>query len=295
MSQPAGSPPEARTFLVTGVPPNTGGDGPPRWYLVSGSNVLVADELPGGAEPQGGDEPIFLGMLGDRACWAVDMAGGAGPSGMAGGAGPSGEAGPPGAADGYLSLFALWGRVDEVEWAVAGRAVQLVEWDRNHRWCGRCGSATVASSTPGERAKRCPACGLLAFPRLAPAIIVLVRRGEEVLLARGRNFGGPMYSTLAGFVEPGESLEQAVRREIREEVGIELGDLRYWGSQPWPFPHSLMLGFIAEWAEGEVRPDPAEIADAAWFTRDALPNIPPPISIARRMIDWWLEGGEAPS
>ena len=289
MSQPAGSPPAARTFLVMGAPPATGAEGPDRWYLVSGSDVLVGDEPPVGTDPSDEQAAIFLGVLGDRPCWAVDVAGEAGSTGRVGG-----DRAAPGAADGYLSLFALWGRLDEVEWAVAGRAVQLVEWDRNHRWCGRCGSPTVASPTPGERAKRCPDCGLLAFPRLAPAIIVLIRRGEEVLLARGRNFGGPMYSTLAGFVEPGESLEQAVRREIREEVGVELGDIRYWGSQPWPFPHSLMVGFIAEWAAGDVRPDPAEIADAAWFTPDSLPNIPPPISIARRMIDWWLAGGDGP-
>ena len=137
----------------------------------------------------------------------------------------------------------LWGSVDDVVWTVAGRAVQLVEWDRTHRYCGRC--ATPTEVVAGERARRCPTCGLLAFPRLAPAMIVLVTRddGREALLARGTRFPVPMWSCLAGFVEPGETLEEAVHREVREEVGLEVDDVRYWGSQPWPFPHSLMLGF----------------------------------------------------
>ena len=150
-----------------------------------------------------------------------------------------------------MPLRALWGRLDEVEWTVAGRAVQLVEWDRTHRFCGRCGDSTIPAS--GERARRCPRCGLLAFPRLAPAIIVLVERdgddGPEALLARGRQFPIPMYSCLAGFVEPGETMEEAVHREVREEVGVTLADVRYVASQPWPFPHSLMLGFTARGAK----------------------------------------------
>jgi NAD+ diphosphatase len=119
-------------------------------------------------------------------------------------------------------------------------------------------------------------------------MITLVTRGDEVLLARGVQFQGPMYSCLAGFVEPGESLEGAVVREVREEVGIEVDDVRYWGSQPWPFPHSLMVGFTASWKSGEIDIDPAEIVDAQWFRREAMPPIPPPISIARKLIDAWL-------
>ena len=137
---------------------------------------------------------------------------------------------------------------------------------------------------------KCPACNLLAFPRLAPAIITLVTRGDELLLGRGVQFRAPMYSTLAGFVEAGESLEDAVHREVREEVGVEIANVRYWGSQPWPFPHSLMLGFHAQWVSGDIEIDPKEIADAQWFHRDALPNIPPRISIARKLIDAWLAG-----
>lgn len=130
-------------------------------------------------------------------------------------------------------------------WMLAGRAVQLVEWVRTNRFCGRCGAETVEAV--GERARRCPACGLTAYPRLAPAVIVLIRRQDEALLALGRGFKNRMFSTLAGFVEPGENLEEAVRREVLEEVGVTVGSVTYVGSQPWPFPHSLMVGFEAEW------------------------------------------------
>jgi NAD+ diphosphatase len=131
------------------------------------------------------------------------------------------------------------------------------------------------------------------FPRLAPAMITLVTRGEpgpdqEALLARGVQFRAPLYSCLAGFVEPGETLEGAVIREVREEVGVDVGMVRYMGSQPWPFPHSLMLGFRAQWIGGDIVCDPSEIVDANWYRKDALPNIPPGISIARKLIDAWL-------
>ena len=139
---------------------------------------------------------------------------------------------------------------------------------------------------------KCPACGLLSFPRLSPAIITLVTRGEgvdeEALLAQGVNFRGPMYSCLAGFVEPGETLEQCVQREVFEEVGILVDNIQYVASQPWPFPNSLMLGFTARYVSGDIVCDPKEIADAQWFGRGALPSIPPGISIARRLIDGWM-------
>ncbi len=181
----------------------------------------------------------------------------------------------------------LFGDVDEATWAAAGRAVQLVEWARCHRYCGRCGAETVES--PGERARRCARCGLLAFPRLAPAVIMLVERDDgRALLARNARWRGDMYSCLAGFVEPGETVEAAVRREVGEEVGVAIDDLRYHGSQPWPFPHSLMLGFHARYAGGEISCDAREIADARWFSPEDLPDLPGPISIARWLIDDWV-------
>jgi NAD+ diphosphatase len=249
-----------------------------RWFYVRGDDVFVCD---GPAElPLRGQH--FLGMLGERPCWA--------------GAVEPPEAGDRTDDDGaFLALRALWGRLSEVEWTVAGRAVQLVEWDRTHRFCGRCGNETGLSSE--ERSRRCPHCGLSAFPRLAPAIIVLIERdgadGLEALLARGRQFPLPMYSCLAGFVEPGETLEGAVHREVREEVGIEIEDVRYVASQPWPFPHSLMLGFTAKWSSGDIVIDETEIADASWYRADDLPMVPPGMSIARKLIDAWVDRATA--
>ena len=140
---------------------------------------------------------------------------------------------------------------------------------------------------------KCPACDLIAYPRVAPAMITLVTRGEpgpdqEALLARGANFPMPMYSCLAGFVEPGEDLEGAVVREVEEEVGVCVGNVSYRGSQPWPFPHSLMIGFRAEYIEGDLVLDETEIVDAMWCRKDDLPQIPPGISIARRLVDDWI-------
>jgi NAD+ diphosphatase len=219
---------------------------------------------------------MLLGTLDGAACWAVDLDGD----------------GVPDVVTADLQslltpLMGLYGRVDDLRWTLAGRAVQLVEWDHTHRFCGRCGTAT--DPAPGERARRCGACGLLAFPRLAPAVIVLIERDGEALLAHGRSFPVPMYSCLAGFVEPGESLEEAVHREVREEVGVTLGSVTYVASQPWPFPHSLMIGFEATWASGDIAIDPREIVDAGWFRPDDLPMIPPSMSIARTLIDRWVD------
>ena len=249
--------------------PPASSDGVPLLLAVRGAAVAIHED---DQDPAAGDGAIFLGCLDGRACWAID-------------ADVHGDRSP---SPSYLDLFRLSGTVDEVTWALAGRAVQLVEWSRTHRFCGRCGVAT--EDAPGERARRCPDCGLLAFPRLAPAVIVLVQRDDgRALLGRNAGFPTTMYSCLAGFVEPGEALEQTVAREIREEVGIEVRDIRYFASQPWPFPHSLMIGFTASWASGEIVVDGTEIVDARWFSPTDLPAIPPSLSIARRLIDSWLE------
>ncbi len=180
-------------------------------------------------------------------------------------------------------LRAIFAQAGPEAFALAGRATQLLDWQATHRYCGRC--ATPTERQPGEAAMRCPACGLLAYPRIAPAVMVLVRDGERLLLARSPHFKPGVYSALAGFVEPGETLEQCAAREVREEVGLEIANLRYFDSQPWPFPHSLMVAFFADYAGGDIVPDSSEIEAADWFTADALPLLPDPVSISRRLID----------
>ena len=142
---------------------------------------------------------------------------------------------------------------------------------------------------PDERAKRCPACGLVNYPRLSPAVIVAVIKGDQILLARNKRFRAPFYSVLAGFVEPGETLEQCVQREIHEEVGLSVKNIRYFGSQPWPFPNSLMIGFVADYAGGEIAVDNSELMEAGWFSAESLPVLPSPISIAWQLIDWFAK------
>ena len=183
----------------------------------------------------------------------------------------------------FAGLRSLFFRLPDPLLALAARAFQVVEWDRTHRYCGRC--ATPTRDKAGERAKECPACGHVAYPRVSPAMMALVTRGREILLARAHRFPPGMFSALAGFVEPGETIEDCLVREVREEVGVEVGDIRYFGSQSWAFPHSLMIAFTAEYAGGEIRCEDAEIAEARWFPADALPPLPPSVSIARRLID----------
>lgn len=177
-----------------------------------------------------------------------------------------------------------FGVLPESHLAIAMRAVQLLEWERTHRFCGACGMPTEL--VPGERAYRCAGCGLSVYPRICPAMMVLITRGRELLLARGVTFPPGRYSALAGFLEAGESIEDAIHREVREEVSVEVENLRYFASQSWPFPNSLMIAFTAEWKAGEIAADPAEIADAQWFDIDALPEMPAPrVSISRALID----------
>jgi len=243
--------------------------------VVRQGQVRVVDEHPDDVAPAAARQ--VLGTLDGAACWAIDL---------------DGDGVPDVALDGLVPLMGLYGSVDDVRWTLAGRAVQLVEWDRTTRFCGRCGTPTEPAAA--ERARRCPGCGLLAFPRLAPAVITLIEREGEALLARGRTFPVPMYSCIAGFVEPGETMEQAVHREVREEVGVAISDVRYVSSQPWPFPHSLMIGFEATWSGGDIVIEETEIVDARWFHPDDLPMIPPGMSIARTLIDRWLHRQGAP-
>jgi NAD+ diphosphatase len=185
----------------------------------------------------------------------------------------------------FKGLRSLFARLDEPTLAIAGRAFQIADWARTHRFCGACGSPMVRA--PGERAMKCVACGHTAYPRISPAMMVLVKRGDHILLARNVAVpaGGRM-SALAGFLEPGESIEDAIHREVFEEVGVQVKDLRYFASQSWPFPHALMIAFTAEYAGGELKCDPNEIAEARWFgPGDTLPDLSPHQSISRALID----------
>jgi NAD+ diphosphatase len=266
--------------LISGIVPPEERSEPAWWFAFQESKLLVYQESSGVNLPYLIDfgelgltslSEHYLGRLDNRPCYAVEVVEGTIP--------PAGMT--------FEGLRQVYGRLDEDLFWIAARAVQIVDWDRSHHFCGRCGAILKTSQT--ERAKECPKCGLLHFPRLAPAIIVLVERGNELLLARSRHFMPGMYSVLAGFVEPGESLEEAVVREVREEVGISVKNIEYFGNQPWPFPHSLMIGFTATYAGGKISLDDSEIEDAGWFTADNLPHIPGRISIARKLIDWFID------
>ncbi|TFW31088.1 NAD(+) diphosphatase [Duganella callida] len=190
----------------------------------------------------------------------------------------------PGPEYGYHGLRSLFGVVDDGFLGLAGRAFQLAEWARTHRYCGVC--ATPMQLLAGERCMRCPQCGHSAYPRISPAMMVLIRKGEQVLLAMHTNSPYRRYTALAGFLEAGESVEEAIHREVQEEVGLRVHNLRYFASQSWPFPHSLMIAYTADYLDGEIRTDQNEIADARWFgPDDEWPETPVKVSIAARLID----------
>jgi NAD+ diphosphatase len=242
-----------------------------RLYVIAGQSLCVAYEADGG-EPRVPTGPVprsalYLGDLDGAACFARLLG--------------DGETAPEGTDP--IALRQLFGALPDDDFGIAGRAIGLTAWDRDHRYCGRCGAPTERSRT--ERVRTCTQCGFGAYPRLSPAIIALIERDGRALLARNARFQMPFFSTLAGFVEVGETLEAAVAREIHEEAGIQITDIRYFGSQPWPFTGSLMIGFTARWASGDIVAEPTEIADADWFAPDALPRIPPKLSIARELID----------
>jgi NAD+ diphosphatase len=255
-----------KLLVEAGAPAAGKPDDPRAWPRPSWARLpIAAAPRPLGLEPL---RSLYLGQLAGAHAFAAAV--------------PADAAPPPAFA--WHGLRALFTVLDDAQFALAGRALQLLEWDRTHRFCGSCGTPTAPRTS--ERARECPACGLVAYPRLAPAVMALVRRlPDEILLARSPRFPPGMYSAMAGFVEPGETLEQCLEREVLEEVGVRVRNLRYFASQPWPFPHSLMIAFVADWESGEVRADPAEIEAAAWFSIRRLPQLPAPISIARRLID----------
>jgi NAD+ diphosphatase len=266
------------------------GDAAGLWFVFRGDRLLVEVGPP---DPRPGDDPrvrqrpswarlplqknnsplwslplrtLYLGGLQGLDCWSAGVAEAAAPPGYD-----------------WVGLRALFSVLEDAHFALAGRALQLLQWDRDHQHCGRCGTPTEPRAE--ERVRVCPSCKLSAYPRVAPAVMALVRRGRELLLGRSPHFPAGMFSALAGFVEPGETLEQCVAREVGEEVGVSVTNLNYFASQPWPFPHSLMIAFVCDWSGGEIRAQAGEIEAADWFDVLQLPKLPSKISIARRLID----------
>lgn len=271
------------TFEILTKPP-TVIDGEVLWFAFHDGRIMVRylQEQPWlpshpSAEAYGleGFKHLYMGRLGPRHCFAVPV--------------PAEYVCPAGYE--LVPLRAMLAQMDTQMFAMAGRAAQLVSWHTNHRFCSRCGTAAVAHAQ--DSAMACPQCGYTQYPRISPCIITLVTRGEEALLARNVNFPDRFFSCLAGFIEAGESAEQAVHREVHEEVSVYLGKLHYYGSQSWPFPHALMLGYHAEYHSGEICVDEVEIAEAHWWHYTDLPQIPRSGSISRGLIESWVNACKA--
>ena len=245
-------------------------------FAFAGSRMLVRRQTPGEL-PNFSDldacgplvaGPFDLGRLGDREVLAVALA----PETIC----PDLES---------RGLRELFGVLPEPLLSLAARASQTLEWSFAHAFCGRCGNPTDYSQT--ELARTCPSCGATFYPRLTPAVITLISKGPEILLARARASRPGFYSLIAGYVEAGETLEQAVKREVLEEVGIEIKDVKYFASQSWPFPSQLMVGFTASHASGSLRVNESELSDARWFRAGQLPaeiEIPSNYSISGQLI-----------
>lgn len=251
------------------------------WFVFQRGNLLIAGDkreprIPqadsGEALPLPVTDIRFVGILDGQSCWTGRTVEDAAPA-------PEGHA--------FENVRALFNRLPDELLAVAGRAVQIIEFDRTHHFCGVC--ATPTAIHEGGRSRKCPNCDNTSYPRVAPAMMVLIKRdtrfGRELLLARSPRFPGNMYSALAGFVEPSEAIEDCIHREAFEEVGVRINNVRYHGSQAWPFPHSLMIAYVADYDSGEIICQEGEIEDARWFTLDDLPQLPHRLSIARRLIN----------
>lgn len=185
----------------------------------------------------------------------------------------------------FINLRTSFNHISKEEYDMASKGEELLFWDNNSRFCGRCGSPMLRHT---EISKLCSKCGWEIFPQLSPAILVLVRRGDEALLVHARNFKRHFFGLVAGFVETGENLEECVKREVREETSIEIDNIRYFGSQTWPYPANLMIGFTADYVSGEIQFADEELSDGRFFKADDLPTIPTRPSLARRLIDEWV-------
>jgi NAD+ diphosphatase len=259
-------------------PPALPDEGPAYWLLFSGDELLLAEGEPlrllegttRRLELVEAVEPQLLGMLDDLPVMFATL-----------------DAAPPPPGLRAIGLRAVLAQADAELSALTGYAAQLLRWSRTSRFCPACATSLEPLDGWG---KRCPACGHSLYPPVSPAAIVLIHDGADGVLLTSKPGWGARYSLVAGFVEPGETLEQCVAREVLEEVGVLVDDVRYVGSQPWPFPHQLMVGFTARYVGGEIAIDATELVDARWFARDALPELPPPFSIARQIIELWRSG-----
>jgi len=263
-----------------GVKQPPGDNNPAYWFVFCSNKLLVMVEKDKTTIPyfkslsELNITPVriqYLGTLQGRPCYSAEATTEtAAPEGME-----------------FKELRSLYEVLDEDLFLLAGKATQIVSWDQTNQYCGRCGAKMEILE--GERAKICPACGLINYPRISPAAITAVIKGNKILLTHNAAFRGNIHSLIAGFVEPGETIEECVHREIFEEVGLKVKNLKYFGSQPWPFPNSLMIGFTAEYESGEISVDGQEITEAGWYNASQLPELPGKMSIARKIIDWFVK------
>ncbi len=268
------------TDFTRTYPPAQPAPGPAVWLPFLDTELLVEDDRDHSRLLRGvtnappappASDIIYLGTLGTVPClaYAAQNANDNIPAGQS-----------------VHSLRALLGRLSQSEASIAGYGAQMLYWGRTSRFCPVCGTATQPK--PGDWGVQCPHCGHSAYPHISPAVLALVYDGPRLLLVHKPEWT-TMHSIVAGFVEPNESLEDCVRREVREETGLDVGDVTYQGSQAWPFPHQLMVGFTAKYQSGQIAHEEAELDSAAWFTSDALPDLPPATSLSRQLINAWLE------
>jgi NAD+ diphosphatase len=275
--------PESGSFMrapdfLRVYPPSVPVPGPKLWLLMRDGALLVQEgdqiqPLEGEDDPRGKrvlSSPLYLGLLDGKPCLADDLA--------------ANDTEPGGTR--LVSLRSAYGVFDDALFSLAGYAVQMLHWRRTSGYCPVCGHMTEARA--GDWGRKCPHCGHVSYPHVSPAVLILVHDGANRILLGHKPGWGARYSILAGFVEPGEQLEECVVREAKEEAGIDVADLVYRGSQPWPYPHQLMVGFSARFVGGELRADAEELDDAQWFTAETMPELPSAVSLSRQMIDAWI-------
>jgi NAD+ diphosphatase len=264
----------------SGVVPPSDSDGGAWWFVFSRDSLLVflkddSFEIPFIKSPEHLELKIirkqYLGLLEGKNCFCAEV--------------EQPELAPKDFA--FKDLRYLFDFLDIEVYFLAGKAKQIIDWDRTHQFCGQCGAKT--NQMEAERAKICPECGFISYPRICPAVIVGVIRDGKLLMAHSTHYKGTFYSIIAGFLEAGETLEDCVQRELMEEGGIKVRNIRYFGNQPWPLPNSLMIGFLADYDSGEINVDGEEIDDAGWYASGEIPLTPSKISIASKIIDWFKE------